>query len=275
MAYRKRSFSRRSSKRSFKRRSSPTKYYRKRYPIRKAIVSVARKVKALEQHTELKTSAGIIDGFGNAFSNFTYSGIPLTTTLTNTVPQLFFASGLQKGTDVNQRIGEKVQSTSFHLTGQIYPNVASNFGIDYFVRIMVIKQTKPRGNAMQLYFDNTTLAGNPNIIGVFNCKSGSGASYPSSFSQPDTQNSFFEDYKIVHNSLHRLHNNVGTQSGSVKPFINFNIKVPTGVTIDYTRGNTGTWTDIEKNSYWVAFISDAASDIATVELDCYHYFKDS
>nr|WAE42378.1 MAG: capsid protein [Cressdnaviricota sp.] len=261
-----------SKKSSYRRRSSPTKYRSKRYPVRKAIVSIARKVKAIEQHTELKTSAGIIDSFGNAFANYTYSGTPLTTTLTNTVPQLFFASGLQKGTDVNQRIGEKIQSTSIHFTGQIYPNVASNFGIDYLIRIMVIRQTTPRGNAMQLYFDNTTLAGNPNIIGVFNCATGK---YPSSFSQPDTQNSFFEDYKILYDHKHRLHNQVGTQSGSVKPFMNFNIKIPTHSVIDYTRGNTGTWTDIEKNSYWIAFISDAGSDIATVELDCYHYFKDS
>lgn len=137
---------------------------------------------------------------------------------------------------------------------------------------MVFKQATPRGNAAQLYFDNTVLAGNPNEIGIFNCATGK---YPQSFSQPDTQNSFFEDYKIVYDSKHRLHNQVGTQSGSVKPFFNFNIKVATGCVIDYTRGNTGTWNDIEKNSYWIAFISDSASDIASIELDCYHYFKDS
>ena len=124
------------------------------------------------------------------------------------------------------------------------------------------------------------MSGNPTLTGLFNCQAGQ---FPYTFSQIDTANGAYEDYKVHYNKVHRLRNNVGvTYQGTVSatsdminPYFNFHIKKKKlNMTSDYSRGNTAGVTDFETNSYYILFITDTNEDL-TILMDLNMYFQDA
>lgn len=275
--FRRRRFTKR---RSFKRRASTKKYFSKRYPVRKAIVSVAKKVKRLQKDVELKVITTVTNGVGASLQQSTYSNTLVTSTFHNGSPQPFLLNGCPKGVGQAARIGDDIRVTSVHVSGQVSMiNGGQTMGINIPVRIILVSVRRPRGSPLLVSFDNTgQMSSNPALSGLFNVQ---GSGNPTTWAQLDTKNAVYEDYKIHYDKIHRLVTQVGTEyvattthDVSVNPYFNFNIKKKLNMRCDLSRGNNATWTDFEKNELWLLFITDTNSNLG-IALDSNCYFKDA
>lgn len=266
---------------NYRRRSSPKKYFSKRYPVRKAIVSVAKKVKTLQKDVELKCITTVTNGLGSSLPQSTYSNALVSSTLSVTSPQPFLLNGCPKGVGQAARIGDDIRVTSVHLSGQVYMiNGGTTLGANFPVRIMLVSVKRPRGSPLLVSFDNTgQMSGNPALSGLFNVQ---GSGNPTTWAQLDTKNAVYNDYKVHYDRTYKLHTEVGVEypttastiDTSVNPYFNFHIKKKLNLRCDLSRGNNATWTDFEKNELWVLFLTDTNSNLG-IALDSNCYFKDA
>lgn len=263
MAFKRRS--RRFRRRSMKRKTSPKKYYSKRYPVRKALVSIAKNVKTLKKDIELKVNSSRFDS---------YNGTTATTTLAINNPHVSLVNGLTKGTGFNVRTGDTVKATSIRIKGTIYvTSVANRAGIDSKVRIMLVDYKKPRGATMSLILNNTL---SPGVSPLF---TGTGTS-PQIWQAPDwgLYSHAWENFKILYDRVFNLRTHTtwydGTNPQSLNPEITFNIVRKLGTVVDYTRGNAGTVADIESHAYYIIVFCDTTTTL-TLAYDSRFYFKDA
>lgn len=233
-----------------------------------AIIKLSKKVKRIDRSIELKQ----LQNYQSS-----YSGSSITTTVQDTSPQMFLLNGSIQGTSTVTRIGDKINMTSMHLTGQVYvTSGGSSLGINAPVRIMVFLFKKPRGE-LPLLTSGGVASGNSAIF--YN----NGASpYPTTYQQYDTgvNQAMYQNYKILYDRVFTLKTLVGgyvpstDATNSVNPFFNFNIRKKLGYVADYSRGTAGNYLDFEANALYIAFITDTNATL-TVDMDSRIYFKDA
>lgn len=235
--------------------------------IAKTVKEITTKVKKLETEQELKHVTAIYCSYDNSTA---------TTTLTTSNPYTLLLNGLARGTSYVQRIGDTVRGTSIRCSGRFYLTSVSNVpGADFHVKLMIVKQMRPQGQAMLLYGPPPLAAGTTPLY----AQSAAGK-YPTIYQYPDIgilANPHFE-YKIEHQEIFHFKPNPvwynGTNPQTTNPELLFNMVIPISTISDYSRSQNGNITDIESNAYYFVAICDTTSNV-TLELDSVFYFKDA
>lgn len=249
------------------------KRYRKRRPT---VRSLAKKVAKIQQDTELKEAHP---------EEYTYNGSLLTTTLREGYPTLRLLNGLTQGTTKSTRIGDKVRSTSVHITGRIYTTTWTyNEGFipnNNKVRVIIFNLKRPRGTSPASNLFRTQTAGSP-FCPLIRCGT---TDKPEIYSTYNTIDNMYEHYDVLADKTYSLRQNsiAGQSFGGATteyyqsiPQCVYNIRRKVKRVIDYSIGNSGDITDINMNAIYAVFFTDWPADESglTIEMDAKFFYKD-
>lgn len=241
-----------------------------------SLYSLSKRVRKMEKEVELKEAHP---------EEYTYNSSALTTTLREGYPTLRLLNGLTQGTTKSTRIGDKVTSTSVHISGRIFTTTWTyNEGFipnNNRVRIIIFNLKRPRGTSPASNLFRTQTAGSPfcPLIRTYTTDK------PYIYSQYNTIDNLWEHYDILSDTIVRLEQNhiAGQTFGGATteyyqsvPTALYDIKVPVSRVIDYSIGNSGDITDINMNAIYVVFFTDWPSDESglTVHMDAKFFYKD-
>jgi len=181
-------------------------------------------------------------GPNHKYINSVFGAISLTPTLS--IPGLFLLNGVGQGTSENTRIGRlaRLKWLDIDLTIE---NTATSAGLQQ-IRVYIIAETTALGSALapsQFFVDNTGF---------------------SPTSQRDRTNRNASRYVVLYDSKtfalgqfpysSALSNVAWT--GSAPLAKHFNIHLPLNFSTDYSRGNSGTISDIDTNSLYLMMVTD-------------------
>jgi len=158
------------------------------------------------------------------------SNISFATNLSNGFPASYLMNGISTGTDENHRVGDICQLKLLDVRGNIVSN--SNLTRETVVRIMLVWENK------------SALGTLASITGVLDSPT------PQTFAQRNYTTRNPGRYRILHDKLYR----VGIMSyATATPVLNnstpcvvpFHIRKKLNLVSDYSRGTTGTVSDID------------------------------
>lgn len=217
--------------------------------------------------------------------DYSNGGTATSTTFQATNPQWFLLNGLSQGDTASTRDGDEVRSTSVHITGHIFSQDSAYYDTpnitDYKVRILIVNFKSPRGSAM---YPIGSQAAGASFCPLFKT-TGTTTIFP--FTMYNTADNCWEHYDVLSDTVvdlkqgaqyfQSLYNGLGQHVQG--PFsARFDIKVPVNRTIDYSIGNAGTLSDINKNAIYVLFITDwngtVYGDTLEIDMDAKFFFKD-
>jgi hypothetical protein len=189
-------------------------------------------------------------GPNNKYINSTGTGISGTAALA--APFLFLLNGVGQGTSENTRIGRLCRHKWLDLDLTI-ENTGTVLGVDVF-RVYIIVETTALGSALapaQFFVDNA-------------------AWYPTS--QRDRTNRNASRYMVLYDSKPMGVGVNPSASGLVAPswtgyealHKSISMHLPLNFDTDYSRGNSGTISDIDTNSMYLLIVSDNGNAIISV-----------
>lgn len=176
-------------------------------------------------------------------------------------PRIFTLNGLVKGTNVNNRLGNKVRAKKLEISFQIYANSALIH--DTLVRVMVVKEKTTLGSEIAL----------AQLLGT---------AAPLTYAVRNYQTRDVSRFQVLRDTVLGIGpvshpSAVGTVPLPQYPSLrDYKVNIPLNVMIDYARGNTGTFQDIDTNGIFIIFITDVftVSSIA-VRGECNYLFMDA
>lgn len=180
----------------------------------------------------------------------------------NSLPRIFTLNGLTKGTNVNQRLGNKVRAKKLELSFQVYAN-APTLLFDTLVRVMVVREKTSLGSLVSL-------------SGLL------GSATPLTYFVQNYQTRDTSRYHILKDTVFGIGpvshaTAAGTTPTPQYPSIrDYKVSVPLNLVVDHARGNVGDVTDIDTNGLFIIFITDVATVSALSVRGEYNYmFMDS
>lgn len=160
------------------------------------------------------------------------------TNLTQGAPVTVLLNGLGQGTNLSARLGNEVRSKYLSLRMYFY-NTANAFSYDNWVRIMIVKEQPALGAAISL---NSLLgSATPNVYSLYN----------------NDNREFKHRFKVLYDKSINLWSNINFLQKLVV------IKKKLNFTTNYARGNTGTITDIDRNSLYLVLITEKTTAAIT------------
>lgn len=183
-------------------------------------------------------------GPNNKYINSLYNGISLTPVAT--APGVFLLNGVAQGTTENSRLGRLARHLWLDMDLDIY--LGSSATTFWAVRIYIVVETTALGSALapaQFFVDNSTFT---------------------AMSQRDRTNRNASRYLVLYDSKPMTLGSgasTGTGSNPFPPVVGvsaaerfISLHIPLNFDTDYSRGNTGTITDIDTNSLYLIAVTD-------------------
>lgn len=180
-------------------------------------------------------------------------GSAITGAPTLTSPGLFCLNQSSQGTGENNRIGRLVRHKWLDLDFGLEVNANSSDSA-VVARAYVIVETTALGSALapqQFFVDNTNF---------------------SPYSQRDRTNRNASRYVVLWDSKPFIIGNPFRTNGSTTVVAQgtcpigktFSVHLPLNFSTDYSRGNAGTYADIDTNSLWLMVVSDDTASLTTL-----------
>lgn len=244
--------------------------YKKRRPT---LRSLSRKVEALEDEVELKE-----------FAQWTYSispSLPASTTISATAPKVFLINCPSPGNAYNQRVGDDIQMTSFHVTGRLLPTTSTQFqnttGWDQKFRLLIVCDKEPSREGPTIWGPSPSGVGDkPALFDV-------GVGTPHMYTQYNTKDRCYDQYDVLYDQIvgHKVTNNLWNPTTGVinttLPIVYFDIKEKFRRKVSFEpSGGAGTIASMVKNSLYFVIIPNfqAANINWQVEMDTKIFYKD-
>lgn len=228
--------------------------------------SLSKRIDKIQKDEELKQFRPYsYSTTGTAFTSGLTASNPLRTIALNTP---------QRGDGLQYRTADEIRCTSVHLSGTMYfTGGGGTLGFFNKVRLVVFWDMDPMGEFPVL---NGVSATTGNKSPLFRT-SGSSVVYP--FSQYNTVDGAYHQYKVIHDEIFTIKTEVGGYKstdvpGSVNPEVLFNIKIPLSRITSLARSDYGDYRDLQANGLYAAFISDSTNTIE-IDMDVTTFFKDS
>jgi len=174
-------------------------------------------------------------------------------------PQTLLLNGLQRGSGVQNRIGDYTKNVRFKLSALLTTGMAAS-PWSSAVRLMIIC-VKPSNYSTTLPLYAASPASGyliavspPYIHSMYN------------FNNVDIAEKFSVLYDKVHFSVQN--------DPSIPTFEDVKIDIPLNTETSYKGGNVGTGADIDKNQYWLAAWTDNSTAGTNMRFDAAFFFYD-
>jgi len=191
-----------------------------------------------------------LKGPNNKYINTVYNAINTSPTLTN--PIIVCLNAVAQGTSENTRIGRLCKNNWLDIDFEVYQAGNQNNAAPIDCRVLIVVETTALGSTISM---SQFLVDNANF---------------SPFSQRDRTNRNASRFVVLYDSKPFALGNPYRTNGTTTVVANgtcpssrpFSMHLPLNFSTDYSRGNAGTYADIETNSLWfVVLCDDTTSDI--------------